>query len=230
MRHGGISREVITAIAADDRIIVSPENHRNPLTGCYAPEINVARRNWKEAAVSASEYLLLHPDKTTLMFDGLVSGPYSPDLLVHCPPEDFQLFAPKNATEGDGRAAKVHWKSINGSHQWNRGLWSNIRSKKSISRHISCFPVYSTSGRVMRSDPSWIRRQGLPVACNRRTDLRFSNNARKAIPDEDAIAADLQSGWNALLVRVANETRDFALYLRLSNSSADLARLTNLGP
>jgi hypothetical protein len=46
---------------------------------------------------------------------------------------------------------------------------------------------------------------------------------RAAAPDQDAIAAKLKSGWNALLVRVANETSEHALYLRLSNSAVDLA-------
>jgi hypothetical protein len=47
---------------------------------------------------------------------------------------------------------------------------------------------------------------------------------RPAIPDNDAVAATLTPGWNTLLARVVNVTGTHALYLRLSNAPADLAR------
>jgi hypothetical protein len=59
--------------------------------------------------------------------------------------------------------------------------------------------------------------------------LYESLSARPATPDEDAIPALLKSGWNTLLVRVANETGDHALYLRLSDAAADLARVRGSG-
>ena len=47
---------------------------------------------------------------------------------------------------------------------------------------------------------------------------------RAATPDEDAVPARLQRGWNTLLARVNNVTGPHALYLRLSQSPADLSR------
>ena len=49
-------------------------------------------------------------------------------------------------------------------------------------------------------------------------------------PFEDAIPAKLKAGWNCLLVRVAHETRHHALYLRLSDSTVDLARAGGNSP
>jgi hypothetical protein len=43
-------------------------------------------------------------------------------------------------------------------------------------------------------------------------------------PDSEAIPVTLAAGWNSLLARVINATRHHALYLRLSDSPADLLR------
>jgi hypothetical protein len=48
--------------------------------------------------------------------------------------------------------------------------------------------------------------------------------ARRAVPNEDAIPATLEPGWNTLLARVANVTGDHALYWRLSDAPAAMAR------
>jgi hypothetical protein len=45
------------------------------------------------------------------------------------------------------------------------------------------------------------------------------------VADEDAISATLKAGWNTLLVRVANETGDHELFVRLSDAPVDLARV-----
>jgi hypothetical protein len=47
---------------------------------------------------------------------------------------------------------------------------------------------------------------------------------RRAVPDEGAIAATLEPGWNTLLARVVNVTGDHALYWRLSDAPAAMAR------
>ncbi len=51
--------------------------------------------------------------------------------------------------------------------------------------------------------------------------------ARRAMPDEDAIPAMLEPGWNTMLARVVNVTGEHALYWRLSNAPADLLRARN---
>ena len=52
---------------------------------------------------------------------------------------------------------------------------------------------------------------------------------RTAQPDEDAIAARLKSGWNALLIGVATDLGDHGLYLRLSDAEA-ICRAPGRGP
>jgi serine/threonine-protein kinase len=47
--------------------------------------------------------------------------------------------------------------------------------------------------------------------------------SRMAAPDQDAVPATLEAGWNTLLVKVVNQTRAHALSLRLSGEPADLA-------
>ena len=47
---------------------------------------------------------------------------------------------------------------------------------------------------------------------------------RAAFPDSDVIAATLNPGWNTLLARVVNVTGTHAMYLRLSDAPADLAK------
>ncbi len=54
--------------------------------------------------------------------------------------------------------------------------------------------------------------------------LYESMQSHAAVPDKDAVLVTLKTGWNTLLVRVANETGDHELYLRLSESAVDLAR------
>jgi hypothetical protein len=114
----------------------------------------------------------------------------------------------------------VSWQKVQGSSQ---GL-IDLSPLMDYQNHVSAyawFPIYSSSSQqvailVGSDDQAILWLNG--------TRLYESLSVRPAIPDEDAALATLRPGWNALLVRVANEAGEHGLYLRLSNSAEDLAR------
>jgi hypothetical protein len=96
--------------------------------------------------------------------------------------------------------------------------------------HISAYALL----RIYSSE-----RQQVAILCGSDDQVRLWLNGKKihehlhprrAAPDEDAIAATLELGWNTLLARVANVTGDHALYWRLSNAPEALARARGARP
>jgi len=185
-------------------------------------EIHARNSDWKQAAMDLGQYLLLKPHPTWFMLDGDIAGPYPEDLQAHFPPEKTDLFSVRLPIADDiGSVARVDWRRVPGSAQGIVDLGPLMEHEE----HISCyavFPIYSLDDQdvailIGTDDQSRVWLNGECIyECLR---------SRAALPDEDAFPARLKSGWNTLLVRVANETADHALYLRLSDALVDMARI-----
>jgi hypothetical protein len=208
------------AIPAIDRLLALDSS--NPAYWRLRAEIHIQKRDWKQAEADLREFLLLTPNSTWLMLDGAVAGPYSKDLQVRCPPEDANLFAAKLGNAGAvDSAAQVNWRAVPGSAQGSVDFGPLMEYGEHISSYVR-FPVYSLEYQqvailIGTDDQARLWLNGEPVYEFMRT--------RMAIPDEDAVPVMLKSGWNSLLVRVANATEHHALYLRLSASADDLERI-----
>jgi WD40 repeat protein len=185
-------------------------------------EIQARKQDWKQSAVDARQYMLLKPNPPWFMLDGEVAGPYPEDLNVHCPPEDAGLFGAEtlDADHGDS-SARVNWRAAPCSAQGIVDFGPFTEHSDHVSAYAR-FPIYSPDDQqvalLLGTDDQarlWLNGE----------QLYESLRTRPAIPDEDTVSATLKSGWNTLLVRVNNGTEKHALYLRLSNSSGDLARI-----
>jgi hypothetical protein len=189
--------------------------------------IYAREREWTRAAADFRKYLSLFADRAWYMLDGAVAGPYSDDLTAHCPPEDVDIFAREVPDDDDvDSATQIHWRTVPYSAQGLIDLSPLMDSETYISAYV-LYPVYCLDEHqiaiLLGSDDQavlWLNGKRL-YECR---------HPRAAKPDEDAIAATLKPGWNSLLIRVANETGDHGLYLRLSDAEADLARTRERSP
>jgi hypothetical protein len=204
--------------ALDGRLAVEPTR---PDDWQLRGSIFAREREWTRAGDDFRQYLLQFPRRTWYMLDGAVAGPYSNDLTLRCPPEDFDIFGKEPAGDHDvDPATRIPWRTVPYSAQGLVDFGPLMDFETYISAYL-LFPIYSLEDRqiaiLLGSDDQavlWLNGNRL-YECPR---------ARTAQPDEDAIAARLKSGWNALLIRVATDLGDHGLYLRLSDSAADLAR------
>jgi WD40 repeat protein len=183
-------------------------------------EVYAQRREWKRAAENVREYLLLSPHQRWFLFDCLVAGPYVADLKKRCLPEDAVLADTKEPEDGETLAA-VSWMTVPHGTQGIVDFGTLIGRNDNTSAY-ALFPVYSLDDRqvVILVGADDRARLWLNGEC-----LYESSHSRPAVADEDAISAPLKAGWNTLLVRVANETGDHELFLRLSDAPVDLARV-----
>ena len=117
--------------------------------------------------------------------------------------------------------APVNWKIVPDSAQGIVDFGAFTEQSENVSAY-ALFPVYSLDDRkvaiLLGTDDEarlWLNGEL----------LYESLRPRRAVADEDAVSATLKSGWNTLLVRVANEAGDHALYLRFSDAPGDLARI-----
>ena len=185
-------------------------------------EIYAQQHDWKQAALNSREYLLQKPLQSWIMLDGVVAGPYTADLKTHCPPEDEDYFGHEAAgSNDDARPARVNWKTVPDSAQGVVDFDFITEHADDVSAY-ALFPVYSLDDRQVAILVGTDDRAQLWLNGER---LYESLKPRFATPDEDAISARLKSGWNTVLVRVSKETGDHVLFLRLSDSPADRARV-----
>jgi hypothetical protein len=157
------------------------------------------------------------------MLDGSVAGPYPEDLRGVCPPEIDNFFGAPSPNDKNDPAARVHWKSVPHSFQGIVDFRPLMENRDHVSAYAQ-FPIYSLDERQIAILIGTDDRVRLWL---NGTLLHESLRLRTATHEEDAIPARLKSGWNALLVRVANEAEYHELYLRLSDAAVDLARLPN---
>lgn len=187
-------------------------------------EVYAQQHDWKQATLIARQYLLLKPHQSWLTLDCVVAGPYPADLKTRCDPEDDDYFGHEATDSNDtARPARVNWKAIPNGAQGVVDFDLITEHADHVSAY-ALFPVYSLDDRqaaiLLGTDDHaqmWLNGER----------LYESTRARFAVPDEDAVSANLKSGWNTLLVRVAKLTGDHVLYLRLSDAPADLARIRN---
>jgi WD40 repeat protein/serine/threonine protein kinase len=185
-------------------------------------EICVGQRDWEQALVNVREYLLLKPDQTWHLFDCLAAGPYPANLKLPQPPEAVNLFAAV-PTESSNTANlnRVNWKYVPLSRQGIVDFGQLTDNRDHVSAY-ALFPVYSLDDRqvailIGTDDQARLWLNGELI--------HESSHSRIAEGDEAAIPATLKSGWNALLIRVANETGVHEAFLRLSDKAPDMARL-----
>ncbi|HEY4263037.1 MAG TPA: protein kinase [Schlesneria sp.] len=187
-------------------------------------EICVGQCDWEQAAVNVREYLLLKSDHTWHLFDGVAAGPYSADLKRHHPPEDVVQFVSKSTEASDvGTSVMVNWKNVPLSGQGVVDFGQLVDQRDYVSAY-ALFPIYSLDDRpaaiLLGTDDQarlWLN-----------GELVYESlSSRIARPDEDVIPATLKTGWNSLLIRVANETGKHEAFLRLSDKASDLARLVH---
>jgi WD40 repeat protein len=184
-------------------------------------EIYARNHNWDQAAIDARQYLLLKPHPTWFIPGCLSAGPYPAGLSGRHPPEDANIFADKlSHLDDSGHATGINWRVVPYSSQGILDFGAITEYRDYVSAY-ALFPIYSLDEQdvailVGTDDQARLWLNG--------ERLYESLRSRMATPDEDAISAKLKSGWNTLLVRVANETGEHALFLRLSDSAADLAR------
>lgn len=184
-------------------------------------EIYARSQNWNQVAAELRQYLLLKPTPSWCMLDGLVAGPDVEDMNVRGLPESIDFFStPAPLGDEISPTARVPWKTIPCSAQ---GLidFGKLWDRKEHISGYAFFPIYSLEDQsvaiLLGTDDQarlWVNGEL----------IYESSRARQAVPDEDAVAATLKAGWNSLLIRVANETADHALFLRLSDAPADISR------
>jgi hypothetical protein len=178
-------------------------------------EIDAGLENWNQAAADFKQYLVLDPRQHWVSLGCWVAGPYPEDLTRSYPPErvSFPNTLPENA-------APLIWEEVP-IHPCG---FVNFGALFAQAEHISAYAllrVYSP------------RQQAVAILLGSDDQVRLWLNGkqihefldqRMAVPDAIAVPATLEEGWNTLLARVANETGDHALYLRLSDSTADRLR------
>lgn len=185
-------------------------------------EIYARNDDWKQAGIDISNYLLRNVHATWFMMECFIAGPFPEGLNGHYPPEEVDLFNVKlSSVHGAKASEQVIWRIVPQSDQ---GIvdFSPLTENKNYVSAYALFPIYSLDDQqvaiLLGSDDQarlWLNGE----------QLYESSRSRVAVPDEDAILVMLKSGWNTLLVRVANETRDHILFVRLSDSATDLARV-----
>jgi WD40 repeat protein len=204
----------------DQRLSVDPSRSADwRLRG----EVHARQHDWNTAADDARKCLSLEPPSAWFIPGCWITGPYPEDLSRICPPEEIDFFESQEL-EDRSEQPNVNWQTAG----YNESNVIDFRSVTDRRNHVSAyalFPVYSLNDQrvsVLLGSDDQAR-----LWCNGEL-LYESLLPRAATPDEDAVSATLHSGWNALLVRVVNETGDHALYLRLSNSERDLARVRSV--
>lgn len=191
----------------------------NPAAWRIRGEIRARQQEWALAAEDMRRYLLLEPHPPWYILDGSVSGPYNPDMQVICDPEREDLFATRTSVAEENRK-QVTWRALPQSAQGIVDFGQLFERQSHISGYI-LFAIYSLDVQEVAillgtDDDAHMWLNGAQIYGFRGT--------RPAVHDQDAVLATFKSGWNSLLVRVANQVEDHALIFRLSNSTADLDR------
>jgi len=184
-------------------------------------EIHARQKNWEAAADDVREFLLLNPNKHWLTVSSCVAGPYPDDPKASYPPEKpFEL---AQVASGDGGAEtlpEVRWQSV----PLNANGFIDFGALFDDAEHISAYALI----RVFSPD-----QRPVAILFGADDEVRLWLNGKlirervqlpALAPDSDATPATLVAGWNTVLARVMNTTRHHALYLRLSDTPADMFR------
>jgi hypothetical protein len=208
----------------DRRIAADPNNSTN---WRIRAQIHAGMRDWSSAEVDLRNYLALKPNEHWCTLGYWVAGPYPEDLSAHYPPEI-------NPDSGNHLPAEVTTEPAPTFLNWqlvpkNAAGFINFGPLFGNAEHISAYAllkVYSpkeTKVAVLLGSDDQVR-----VWLNAK-QIHENPALRPAFPDSDVVAATLNPGWNTLLARVVNVTGTHAMYLRLSDSPADIAK-TRGGP
>jgi hypothetical protein len=233
---GGVDRTILVHDAAagylavrspqclptvDRRLAVDPKNRAD---WRLRAEIHARMEDWDEAAADLRQYLTLKRDKRWFTLDCWVVGPYPEDLKVGYAPENTPN--PCKPVAGPGAAeysALLTWRSMPLTAQGFMDFGQHFGNAEHISAY-AMLRIYSPEKQpvaILLGSDDYVR-----LSLNGKT-IHERLVARGAMPDEDAIPATLEPGWNTLLARVVNVTGEHALYWRLSNAPADLLRARN---
>ena len=187
-------------------------------------EIHARLEQWDKAAADLQQYLALNRDKRWFTLDCWVVGPYPDDLKKSYPPDKNPNPGQQIAGAGEaGAPALLSWQSV----PLNAQGFVNLGPLFGNAEHISAYAlvrVYSPQRQqvaILVGSDDYVR---LHLDGKQ---IHEHLTARRAMPDEDAVPAVLEPGWNTLLARVVNVTGEHALYWRLSDAPADLRRARN---
>jgi WD40 repeat protein len=208
----------------DRRLADDPKNVKDRR---LRAEVHARLGDWNGAAEDARHYLAVSPDHPRwYTTDWWVVGPYPEDLKASYPPEnnpDPSRPVPAAATPGEAEQPSLPWQVV----PRDANGFVDFGVLFGGAEHISGYAlarVYSPEKQeaaiLLGSD------DGVRLWLNGRL-VHEHPEPRTAAPDQDAVPATLEAGWNTLLARVVNETRAHALYLRLSADPADRARALN---
>jgi len=182
-------------------------------------EIFAAAGNWNRAAADLQKYCSLDERNHWVTLGWWVAGPYSEDLKKRYPLESspFPDELPAGAGESD---AAPRWERV----PINACGFVNLGALFAHAEHISAYAllrIYSPRQQhvtiLLGSDDQvrlWLNGKQIHESLHERT----------AVPDADAVPAALEAGWNTVLARVVNVTRDHGLFLRLSDSTPNRLR------
>ncbi|MBA4017942.1 MAG: hypothetical protein C0483_12275 [Pirellula sp.] len=182
-------------------------------------EIHADKRDWMQATADLKRYFALRPKPNWIVFDGVVAGPFPADMNVSYGPEKGDFFGAEEAAF----SAKWSWNAVSESAQGVVDFGPLMEHDQHISAY-ALFPIYSLKEQQVvillgTDDQARLWLNG--------GQLYESLTSRIAVPDQDTVPATLKPGWNALLVRVANETGDHALYLRISDAAPNGRRIAD---
>ncbi len=182
-------------------------------------EVLARKRDWKRAEVDVKKYLLRKPESAWLMLDALFSGPYPENLDIPGAPESIDFFSAASS-EAANQSGEIKWKTIPYSNQGLIDFCPLLEHRDNVSGY-AMFPVYSMDDHQVAI---LLGADDRAVVWLNGEQIYRSTREEEARPDADAVMGALKSGWNSLLVRVSNKNGDHALYLRLSDTDANLAR------
>jgi tetratricopeptide (TPR) repeat protein len=199
----------------------------NPKTADWQlrAEIHARLQHWDRAAADIRRYLALNKDNRTRWFavGWWVVGPYPEDLKAsYAPEKTADPGRPVTGPPGQGRTTSplLHWQPV----PLDANGFVNFGALFGGAEHISAYAllrIYSP------------RKQEVAILLGSDDHVRLWLNGllvharvarRRAAPDQDALPATLEAGWNTLLARVVNVAGDHALYLRLSGEREDWVR------
>ena len=185
-------------------------------------EVHAGRGDWERAAADLRKSLALEEGRRWSILGAWTAGPFTAD-LGPSHPHDAGPNPDRAATWGLAPAPDRAWRPIAPDP---RGF-------------VDFVPIYGNSGPL--SAYVLIRvyspeRHPVAILVGSDDQARLWLNGaqvyesrlpRVAKPEEDAIPATLEPGWNLLLARVANVAGEHSLFLRLSDTPEDLGRARN---
>jgi len=204
----------------DGRIADDPANAAN---WQFRARIHAAMLDWDDAQADLQHYLAIRWDQRWCVTGCWVAGPYPEDLNAHYPPEaspDPAVHLPP-VEAAEPAQTFLNWQRT----PLNPAGFVNFGALFNNAEHISAYalfrvycPKQADVAVLLGSDDQvrlWLNGKQIHENLAR----------RRALPDDDAVPATLNAGWNTFLARVVNMTGDHALYLRLSDAPADLQRV-----